>query len=143
MAINKSRNKSDPNLIKKILLYTNFQLTGRICWKLMNSTIMYLDKAIYNWKFHHHLPHLDFCWQYCHILLGYNTRIRNFWCVIVSYICHFSFRLLFYLDGMFAAEKYKVLLPQYFQIKCTKKYLKKKLKIASIIKVLLYEKVHK
>ena len=28
-------------------------------------------------KAHCHLPHLDFCWQYRCISLGYNTRIRN------------------------------------------------------------------
>ena len=57
------------------------------------------DKAIYNWKFvHRHPLHLDFCRQCCHNLLGYNTRIRNFW-YLVSYIFCFSFCLLFYLDG--------------------------------------------
>ena len=55
-------------------------------------------KAIYNWKFIHcHLPHLDFCQQYCHIFLRYNTRIRNFW-YLISYTVCFSFCLLFYLD---------------------------------------------
>ena len=65
----------------------------------------------------------------------------------------FSFGLLFYLDGMFTGEKYKLLLPRlvknnmhqtniyfcdellrvvYFQNKPTKKYLKKKCEIASI-----------
>ena len=88
---------------------------------------------------------MDFCQQYCHILLGYNKGIRNFW-YLVSYIFWFSFYLLFYLDGMFAVEKYKLLLPWlvknnmhqtntyfcdeflqaiYFQIKRAKKYLKK------------------
>ena len=70
-----------------------------------------IGKAIYNWKFiHHHLPHLDFCWQHCHILFGHNTRIRNFW-YLVFYIFCFSFCLLLYLDGTFTVEKYKLLLP--------------------------------
>ena len=70
-----------------------------------------LSKAIYNWKLvHHHPPHLDFCQHYRHILLGYNTRIKNFW-YHFSYIFCFSFCLLFYLDGIFAVEKYKLLLP--------------------------------
>ena len=83
----------------------------------------------FNWKFVHcHLLHLDFCWQYRHILLGYNTRIRNFW-YLVSHIFCFSFCLLFYLDGMFAVEKYKLLLlwlvkNKMHQTKCTVKKLR-------------------
>ena len=70
----------------------------------------------------------------------YKTTIKKFW-YLVSYIFCFSFCLLFSLDGMFAVEKYKLLLPQlvknimhqisiyfcdetlravYFQIKCAK-----------------------
>ena len=71
-----------------------------------------LSKAIYNWTLvHHHPPHLDFCRHYRHILLGYNTRIKNFW-YHFSYIFCFSFCLLFYLDGMFTVEMYELLLPQ-------------------------------
>ena len=90
--------------------------------------------------------------QYRRILLGYNTRIRNFG-YLVSYIFCFSFCLLFYLDGMVAVEKYKLLLPWlvknnmhqtntflcdeslravYFQIKREKVYLEKKFEIVSI-----------
>ena len=66
--------------------------------------------AIYNWNFiHRHPSQLGFCRQYRRVLLGYNTRIRNFW-YLVSYIFCFSFCLLFYLDGMFEVEKYKLLL---------------------------------
>ena len=90
--------------------------------------------------------------QYRRILLGYNTRIRNFG-YLVSYIFCFSFCLLFYLDGMVAVEKYKLLLPWlvknnmhqtntflcdeslravYFQIKREKICLEKKLEIVTI-----------
>ena len=79
------------------------------------------------------------------ILIGFNTRIRHFW-YFLSYIFCFTFCLLFCLDGMFAVEKYKLLLPRlvkknmhqtntcfcdeslravYFQIKRVEKELKK------------------
>ena len=110
-------------------------------------------KAIYNWEVvQRNSPHIDFCRSYHRILIGYNTRIRNF-LYLASHIFYFSFCLLFYLDGMFAVEKYILLLPRliknnmlqtntyycdeflrpvYFQIKRTKKYLKNKFEIASI-----------
>ena len=95
---------------------------------------------------------MDFCRQYRRILLGYNARIRNF-CYLLSYIFYIAFCLLFYLDGMFAIDKYKLLLlwlvknnmhqsntyfceeflhAVYFQIKRAQKYLKKQFEIASI-----------
>ena len=110
-------------------------------------------KAIYNWEVvQRNSPHIDFCRPYHRILIGYNTRIRNF-LYLASYIFCFSFCLLFYLDGMFAVEKCKPLPPRliknsmlqtnmyycgvflrpvYFQIKRTKKYLRNKFEIASI-----------
>ena len=78
----------------------------------LNITFYTNGKATYNWKFiHRYLQHLEFCWQYSCILVGYNIRIRHFW-YLVSYIFCFSFYLLFYLDGMFTVEKYKLLLPR-------------------------------
>ena len=84
-------------------------------WNWINFNYNHLFKsprAIYNLKFvYRYLLNLDFCRQYCHILLGYNTAIRNFW-YLVSYIFCFSFCLLFYLGGMFAVEKCKLQLLQ-------------------------------
>ena len=52
-------------------------------------------KAIYNWKFvHRHPRHLDFCRQYRHIWLEYNSRIRYFW-YLFSYIFCFLFGYCF------------------------------------------------
>ena len=78
------------------------------------------DRAIYNWKYvHRHPMHLDFCRQYCHILLGYNTRIRNFLIpCFLHFLLFFLFTVLF--GWMFAVEKYKLLLPRLVKIACMK-----------------------
>ena len=78
------------------------------------------DKAIYNWKFvHRHPLHLDFGRQYCHILCGYNTIIRNFLIpCFLHFLLFFLFTVLF--GWMFAVGKYKLLLPRLVKIACTK-----------------------
>ena len=78
----------------------NFIFSGHHVWQVLKD---YLQPCC-------HPPHFSFCRQYCCIWLGYNTRKRNFW-YLVSYIFCFSFCLLFYLDGMSAVQKYKLLLP--------------------------------
>ena len=77
-------------------------------------------KAIYNWKLiNRHPPHLDFCQQYCHILLGYNARITNF---LIPYFLYFLLFFLFTVlfGWMFAVGKYKLLLPRLVKIACLK-----------------------
>ena len=78
------------------------------------------DKAVYNLKFvHRHPLHLDFGRQYCHILLGYNTRIKYFLIpCFLHFLLFFLFTVLF--GWMFAVEKYKLLLPRLVKIACTK-----------------------
>ena len=79
------------------------------------------DKAIYNWKFvHRHPLLLDFCWHCCHILLGYNTRIRDDFLIpcFLHFLLFFLFTVLF--GWMFAVEKYKLLLQWLVKIACTK-----------------------
>ena len=64
------------------------------------------DKAIYNWKFvHRHPLLLNFYWHCCHILLGYNTRIRDDFLIpcFLHFLLFFRFTVLF--GWMFAVEK--------------------------------------
>ena len=79
------------------------------------------DKAIYNWKFvHRHPLLLNFCWHCCHILLRYNTRIRDDFLIpcFLHFLLFFLFTVLF--GWMFAVDKYKLLLPWLVKISCTK-----------------------
>ena len=78
------------------------------------------DKAVYNLKFVHcHPLHLDFGRQYCHILLGYDTRIKYFLIpCFLHFLLFFLFTVLF--GWMFAVEKYKLLLLRLVKIACTK-----------------------
>ena len=110
------------------------------------------DKAIKNWKFVHcYLPHMDLCWQYPHIFLGYNTRNKKFLIPCFShFLLFFSFTALF--GWMSAFEKYKLPLLRllknnmhqtniyfcdellravYFQIKCELKQRNSKYKRVS------------
>ena len=71
-----------------------------------------LSKAICNLKFvHRHPRHLDFCRRYLRILSGYNTNIKK---VLIASFLPFLIFFLFtvFLDGIFAVEKYKLLLPR-------------------------------
>ena len=74
-------------ILKKWRLKNNYQKT--INQILNKNKVSEYIKAISNWKFVHH-------------------NMRRY---LVSYIFCFSFCLLFYLDEMFAVEKYKLLPP--------------------------------
>ena len=65
----------------------------------------------------HHLPNLDFCWQYCHILLEYNTRITI---SVTLFLTFFTFSYCFIWIECLQLKSIKCYYRGSWKLTCTK-----------------------